>query len=351
MAQHTQSYEAPYFHAIIDDFLADKDHEALLDYFHSCKFTKVCSDLYHFYQTAELNSEAALDKFKSELDVVFGERMPLDNRYYNIFGSLYKKDDYLLCHDDLIDDRVFAFTYYLEDFQSGELAIYENDCETLNKEIKIRKNRLVIFKVGASSFHEVKRCLEDGRKAVSGWFNIKNTPVPESHMAGTLQIPTDPVFFDLEHEFFSQRDSKNEYVHTAFLDFEDLSDNVVARKPSGPFISRRCTSLKIEPFYVPRIEGYEPVNAEVLAFDSESYILVNDKINVEEKEILDIIVFKGSIEDDLLVKCVGSSGEVIRCIPFYSDSMILVLRKNINLCIFRDNWQFEMKHFMYIRND
>jgi len=64
---------------------------------------------------------------------------------YNIFASYYFKGDYLLCHDDVIEDRKYAFSYYLEDHPSAELVLYDNTATKAVKSIKVAKNLLVIF--------------------------------------------------------------------------------------------------------------------------------------------------------------------------------------------------------------
>lgn len=41
------------------------------------------------------------------------------------------------------------------------------------KRIKVRKNTLAIFEVSDISYHEVDYTATDGRKAITGWFNVK----------------------------------------------------------------------------------------------------------------------------------------------------------------------------------
>ena len=65
--------------------------------------------------------------------------------WYSIFASYYFKGNHLLCHDDVVEDRRFAFSYYLEDFGSGELVLYNRTADAPAKKIKVRKNLLVIF--------------------------------------------------------------------------------------------------------------------------------------------------------------------------------------------------------------
>lgn len=93
--------------------------------------------------------------------------------FYNMFASYYFKGDYLLCHDDVIEDRLYAFSYYLEDHDSADLVLLNKDANKEVKRIKVKKNTLAIFQVSDVSYHEVDYCDTDGRKAITGWFNIK----------------------------------------------------------------------------------------------------------------------------------------------------------------------------------
>jgi Rps23 Pro-64 3,4-dihydroxylase Tpa1-like proline 4-hydroxylase len=50
-----------------------------------------------------------------------------EDTFYNIFASYYFDGHYLLCHDDIVDDRLYAFSYYLEDHPSGDLVLFNKD--------------------------------------------------------------------------------------------------------------------------------------------------------------------------------------------------------------------------------
>ncbi len=93
--------------------------------------------------------------------------------FYNIFASYYFEGDYLLCHDDVVEDRLYAFSYYLEDHDSADLVLFNKDANKASKRINVRKNTLAIFEVSDISYHEVDYCHKDGRKAITGWFNVK----------------------------------------------------------------------------------------------------------------------------------------------------------------------------------
>ncbi|EPR79311.1 hypothetical protein SLOPH_822 [Spraguea lophii 42_110] len=146
------------------------------------------------------------------------------NTWIDIFASYYNNGSYLLCHDDMVENRLYAFIIYLNTIDddkedgkesdnkeddnkedknknenneidnnkknintdnttkniitnknknpSGDLIIYENDCITENKRIHVIKNRIAVFEVSELSFHEVDYTLSE-RKALTGWYNFK----------------------------------------------------------------------------------------------------------------------------------------------------------------------------------
>ena len=66
------------------------------------QFIEKESDLFHFFQTNELNKEKSLDFFKKELSSQFKQLTDMKDTSYSIFASYYFKGNYLLCHDDVV---------------------------------------------------------------------------------------------------------------------------------------------------------------------------------------------------------------------------------------------------------
>jgi len=77
------------------------------------KFLEKESDLFHFFQTDELAEEAKVAFFRKELSKQFEKITPLKDTSYSLFASYYFKGNHLLCHDDVVEDRKYAFSYYL----------------------------------------------------------------------------------------------------------------------------------------------------------------------------------------------------------------------------------------------
>ncbi|ETO19794.1 hypothetical protein RFI_17436 [Reticulomyxa filosa] len=109
----------------------------------------------------------------------------------DLFASVYRDGNYLLCHDDQIDTRAIAFILYLtpKDWtkeDGGRLNIYKSVNEDipdmkleLYEEVLPVRNSVILFEVCKKSFHEVSEVLtkEKDRIAIGGWFHHQ-THVP-----------------------------------------------------------------------------------------------------------------------------------------------------------------------------
>lgn len=140
-----QKQTDPFVHYSLPNFLPPPALQKLAGVYQHLQFLEKESDLFHFFQTNELAQEPSLGFFRKELSKQFEKLAPLKETWYSIFASYYFKGNHLLCHDDVVEDRRFAFSYYLEDFGSGELVLYNRTADAPAKKIKVRKNLLVIF--------------------------------------------------------------------------------------------------------------------------------------------------------------------------------------------------------------
>ncbi len=97
----------------------------------------------------------------------------------NLAGSLYQSGDYLLCHDDQIEERKIAYILYLsEDFteeEGAEFNLFENENGRPTKSVKNyppKFNGLMMFEVSPISFHSVgENISEKDRVAIGGWLH------------------------------------------------------------------------------------------------------------------------------------------------------------------------------------
>lgn len=333
----------PFDYSVIDNFLSEDQLARAAKIYESLQFKEIHTDLYKFLQTGELSAKKRLAFLKSSLDRVFEHRIGKKNTFYNIFASFYRRGDFLLCHDDMVDQRLYAFTFYLEDFDSGKLIIYEDDCKTVHETIDVRRNRLVVFEVQKSSFHEVDLCLKDGRKTFTGWINSpykQNKPQP---LDKALSLSTSIEYFDLELDI--------EDGSFICFEFKDIECKEISRTICGPFTDRRCTKIVLDVDFVPFFPGYKLIHNEYLLIGEGSYILCNDKINSTTEDILDAFIFKCEEDVPGFLNYVDQSSNVSFTIDALDGHMIVGERDNHNICIHRARKPVYLKHYMYKKLD
>lgn len=338
-------FESPFYHAIYDDFLPQKSLNRLKEFYRDVVFREIHSDLFRFLQSQDLSRNSELKFLTNELDSAFKRLHTLDSRGYDVFASFYRAGDYLRCHDDMIDKRVYAFSFYLEDFEGGELVLYNKDCVTEHKRISVKRNRLVIFKVCSDSFHEVLKCTTDGRMAITGWF---------THPSQLAKQPIDHrKFFVPENiNWYELPESTLQGDMFTLLEFEDVETKELKRELSGPLTDRRCTEIHLEEYFIPSFPNYELVHVEYLHFDCDSYLLTNDKVNAINGNILDVFIFYAEKHVDGFVTLVNSDGNIVFRLDATPNHMCVGHRGYNLLCIPNCSSPVILKHFMYAhKND
>ncbi|ELA42071.1 uncharacterized protein VICG_00920 [Vittaforma corneae ATCC 50505] len=343
----------PFKYEVVDSFLLESELNKIKDIYSTLSFKEVHTDLYNFLQSNELNYDDRFQFFKNKLDNVFKDKVAEKDVFYTLFASYYRKGDFLLCHDDMVDERLYAFTFYLDDFDSGQLVLYENDCETVHKKIGVCSNRLVIFEVEENSFHEVDQCRSSGRKAISGWINSKTKKCQSKSFARSHKVHENVEFFDLNIDI-----PVNSFVS---LEFEDIEVKELSRSLKGPFIDRRVFEIALEKLYTPQLEGYALISAECLLFTEGCYILCNDRINAVMGDILDVYIFK-HISDkhnkpsstigkadahsvDGFITYVDQNSNMVFEIDAIGNHMVFGKRNGHCICIHRTLRQVYLKHF------
>lgn len=176
----------PYPHVLIENFLSEKDAKALAAALKKEPFKEKDSDLFHLWQTAdleqaeqpllkEMHSFVSSQDFATFMEGLTG--MKLKAGVLDFAGSLYKDTNYLLCHDDRVEDRKLAYIYYLsDDFkenEGGALALFEDDDGKPGKVAKRfspKWNSLMVFAVSTKSWHSVEEVIgKKDRYALGGW--------------------------------------------------------------------------------------------------------------------------------------------------------------------------------------
>ena len=186
--QKSFSGRKPYSHGVLPSFLIESKARALLAALKEETFTYKNSDLFSLNQTADFSSvkNELLRSFyvlasSKEFAVFMHEITGLEVKpgALDLAGSLYLSGDYLLCHDDQVEDRKIAYVLYLsEGFgerDGAEFIVFNNEHKrptTIAHVYPPEWNTLMLFEVGPLSYHMVgENCSSKKRYAIGGWLH------------------------------------------------------------------------------------------------------------------------------------------------------------------------------------
>lgn len=337
--------EFPFNHIVIDQFLTEEEYNNIEKIYNGLQFEEKRSDLFHFFQTKELNRKKELQFFNKKIQnhIEMLESKDHTNKkrskvWLNTFASFYKTGNYLLCHDDKLDHRKYAFSYYLDDFDSGELILFNN---TANKEVsrlEVKRNRIVIFEVGDFSFHEVSLCTSDGRKAFTGWYNT------ESLVRGpVIELPLKKFDLNLDSAIFFEK-ILDDCMLMEITGYDFYYDN---KELVGPFTERKVNILHSQNLVVPLINGHSLSEANYYQFDIGNYILLKEKETGDD--IWDIFVMFSHdtrIFNQGYITYIQEDGTEAFDLAFVNKSLYAVRRRNLNFFFPRTKYQFLLAHFV-----
>lgn len=179
---------SPFPHIVIPHFLIQDKADALSRALQDLPFERKEADLFSFSQTADLHdcSDKTIGQFVAFLEsehfasfVCDVTGVSVEAGALDLFGSLYESGDYLLCHDDQLEDRKIAYILYLgDDFErkDGGALVLRADSKGAPGEIVERYyprfNSLVLFAVSKKSWHEVEEVLSTKKRyAIGGWLH------------------------------------------------------------------------------------------------------------------------------------------------------------------------------------
>ena len=329
----------PFFHLKIDNFLSSSDLQRIQDFYNKQKFYLKHTDLFKFLQTDEFAQESDIDFFKCKLYEVFKDFTDITHTFFTMFASYYRKGDYLSCHDDLVEERMYAFTFYLDDLDSGDLILFNNECNKEYKRISIKMIRLIIFQVSAVSFHEVDICKHDRRKAITGWLNKNGYVQLLKNIEYNYSLPVvELIPFDLDD--FNDNVLVYEGVE---YDFRELSSQI-----EGPFLMRRVTSLNLNTYLALDIPGHTLCYINCYSINYDSYILLNDYTNQLEGDLVDVFIIESKDNNDSNIKLVNEEGSLVSTLKLQEKVMYVVNRKKMKYFIERGfPIEYKLVHMIY----
>ena len=176
----------PFQHIEISHFLKEDKAKELLQSLSKEKFSEIESDLFKFMQTKDFSNikNKSLKSFHqlfSSIELASYIRQITETKTscnVSMSGSLYQNTDYLLPHDDQLENRKIAYIYYLSNFkptEGGKLILFKTKNKKpieAEKAICPKFNKLVLFKVSPKSYHEVEEVIVNKQRiAIGGWFH------------------------------------------------------------------------------------------------------------------------------------------------------------------------------------
>ncbi len=178
----------PFEHLSIENFLIEKKVKELKKAINKEDFYLEEHDLYTFMRTIDFENfnDKAIKEFRefflSSNFIEFIEKITntkLDKNKIDLHSLKLSNTNYLLCHDDKVQDRKIAFILNLSENwtkkDGGELEFFEANKNNLpvkvSKSILPKFNQFNIFKVSDKSFHQINEVLTNNeRLSISGWY-------------------------------------------------------------------------------------------------------------------------------------------------------------------------------------
>lgn len=172
----------PFPHLIIPDLFTEEKLIPVVQAIQQLSFFPKAADLFQFKQSKDFSGirQPLLQEFRDVLRssefMAFIEEITglrLKKGVIDVAASLYQDTDFLLCHDDRLENRALAFILYFSTLtkdQGGALCFYDAQ-EKLAKKIVPKWNTLVLFQMSKRSLHAVEEVIDANRLAVGGWYH------------------------------------------------------------------------------------------------------------------------------------------------------------------------------------
>jgi Rps23 Pro-64 3,4-dihydroxylase Tpa1-like proline 4-hydroxylase len=179
---------SPFPHVVVEDFLEEDTLDLVIDALAGLEYSFSESDLFSYWASVKLTDieHPALNVLREDLGDKYWRKEV--SKAFNVAklskidmaAYVYGLGDFLLPHDDQVEDRVIAYSLHLtpdiEEEDGGSLDLFDSDKEGKSKLIKkiIPKfNSLNMFEVSATSWHQVSEILTDiQRLTLTGWYHV-----------------------------------------------------------------------------------------------------------------------------------------------------------------------------------
>ena len=177
----------PYPHIIVKNFLDDSTLDLVVDALAGLEYDFKESDLFSYWASVELTEidHPAINILRDDLgDELWRNKVaeafsskPLSS--IDMAAYVYGLGDFLLPHDDQVEERIIAYSLHLTpeitEEMGGALQIFdvdENNKSKLVDSIIPEYNSLIMFEVSKHSWHQVGEILQDiQRLTVTGWYH------------------------------------------------------------------------------------------------------------------------------------------------------------------------------------
>ena len=177
----------PYPHVIVRDFLDESTLDLVIDALAGLEYDFKESDLFSYWASIELTEidHPAINILRDDLgDEIWREKVakafsskPLSS--IDMAAYVYGLGDFLLPHDDQVEERIIAYSLHLTpeitEEMGGSLQIFDIDETNTSKlvdSIIPEYNSLIMFEVSKHSWHQVGEILQDiQRLTVTGWYH------------------------------------------------------------------------------------------------------------------------------------------------------------------------------------
>jgi hypothetical protein len=240
------------------------------------------SDLYSLFQSAEVTD---MNIRKIFLDF-FCSCKTKGLKFNGIYLSslVYKGGSFLLCHDDQLDDRIFAFVFYLSDVSHSDGGLldffedsYNNVPNTISFSLIPKKYSLILFEVSLRSFHQVSEYINNitTRNSIGGWIRgeyvIPSGTLPHEKFLETLEADLGK---SCDYHLVIEPDGM--FFYTSFNPESELyfSFDIYLIDPEC-FIFRQNFQEKID-FLIYSADNRD---LSLLRFRNSSFIAITDKVS------------------------------------------------------------------------